>query len=41
MYSMSPITNGPPSWPRSTPRRECPRDAQILDVSVLICFSAL
>src|SRR6266478_1841688 len=40
-YSMSPITNGPPSWPRRTPVENVQATRRSLTFSVLICLSAL
>src|SRR5206468_320262 len=41
MYSMSPITRGPPSWPRSTPVENVHATRRSLTFSALICLSEL
>jgi len=38
---MSPITNGPPSWPRKTPVDMVHATRRSLTLSLLICLSAL
>src|SRR5439155_13022038 len=40
-YIVSPTTNGPPSWPRSTPVEKVHATVRFLALSLLICFSSL